>query len=81
MCLLHRFLNEEATVNDLKTMMAADFQEKVKDILVKREQQAQAMAAVEEAQAKLEATIKEATKLGIDCKMSTKGGKMTIVID
>ena len=63
-------------------MMAPDLQEKLQDIMAKREKQAEARAAVEEAQAKLDAMIKKATMLGIDdYKVTTKNGKMTIVIN
>jgi hypothetical protein len=63
-------------------MMAADFPEILSKIVDTREKQAEARAAVEEAQTKLDAMIKKATMLGItDYTVTTKGGKMTIVIN
>jgi hypothetical protein len=62
-------------------MMAADFPEILSKIVDTREKQAEARAAVEEAQTKLGAMIREAVKMGIDnYKVTTKGGKTTIVI-
>jgi|EP01047_Picozoa_sp_COSAG01_P032352 DNA-nicking Smr family endonuclease len=62
-------------------MMTVDFPEILKKIVDTREKQAEARAAVEEAQTKLGAMIREAVKMGIDnYKVTTKGGKTTIVI-